>query len=95
MTALADLLLHSTTRQNLLQFFESSNHALLIVGPQGSGKKSLLDAVADKLGAIRPEQRVYVSDDGPSISINQARNIKSILSLRPLKVVFYGDNTGM
>ncbi|MEK7472206.1 MAG: AAA family ATPase, partial [Patescibacteria group bacterium] len=54
-------------------------------GPQGSGKKSLLNAVAGKLGAVRPEQRVYVSDDGPSISINQARNIKSILSLRPLE----------
>jgi len=85
MSNLKDLLLHTITRQNLTLFFESNNHALLLVGPLGSGKKSLLEAVANKLGAVRQEQRLYIEADGPSISINQARNIKSILSLRPLE----------
>lgn len=85
MNELKDLVLHPTTKRNLLQFFDSTNHALLVIGPAGSGKKSLLDAVANRLGATRPEQRTYINDDGLSISISQARNIKSILSLRPLE----------
>lgn len=85
MIGFSALELHPNTRQNLLQFIASDNHALLIVGAKGSGKKTLLEAIAVELGAKRPEQRLVVNDNEQSISINQARSLRTSLSLRPLK----------
>jgi DNA polymerase-3 subunit delta' len=81
----SSLALHPNTKQNLLQFIASDNHALLVVGPKGSGKKTILEAIAVALGAKRQEQRIVVSDSEPSISINQARSLRTSLGLRPLK----------
>lgn len=85
MINLSSLALHSNTKQNLQQFLSSDNHALLVIGTKGSGKKTLLEAIAHELGATRPEQRIVIDDSEPSISINQARNLRTSLGLRPLK----------
>lgn len=85
MINLSSLALHSNTKQNLQQFLSSDNHALLVIGTKGSGKKTLLEAIAHELGATRPEQRIVIDDSEPSISINQARNLRTSLGLQPLK----------
>lgn len=81
MNKLKDLVLHPTTKLNLSQFISSDSHALLLIGNRGSGKGAVLSALASELGASRDEDRIYLKSDEASISINQARTLRSLLNL--------------
>lgn len=81
MSELQDLVLHPTTRLNIEQFIASDSHALLLIGNKGSGKGSVLSALGNELGASRDEDRIYLKSDEASISINQARTLRSLLNL--------------
>lgn len=85
MTTLQNLALHKSTKASIEQFIKSDNHALLLTGSKGAGKGSLLLAIAHELGAIREENRIIVKSDETSISINEARMLRSLLNLHQVK----------
>ncbi len=85
MKKLQDLVISPVTRFNIERFIASDSHALLITGSKGVGRGSILDAIANELGASRSEDRIYLESDEPSISINQARTLRSLLNLHQVK----------
>ncbi len=89
MNDLSELILHPTTRRRLEDFTAAPPHALLLVGPTGSGKQTLaasLSAVILELTAKGfadyPYKIAITAEDGKSIGIDAVRQLEHFLSLK-------------
>lgn len=82
------LLLQSQTRIHIERFISKPTHALLLVGPEGAGKKYiadylasiLLELPAEKLGAS--PYVLHVSTASGSVGIEQIRQLTNFLLLK-------------
>ncbi len=85
---LETLLLHERTRKKSENFLRRPAHALLITGPEGSGKETLALHVAGALLGIDPAKLsaypffTLVNPDGSTIGIEEIRSIQQALKLR-------------
>lgn len=84
-----DLLLHPNTREQLKNFLAAPTHALMLVGPTGSGKQTLALALAERLlqlspetFAVHPYTMLITSEDGKSIGIEAVRQLEKFLALK-------------
>ena len=90
--------LHQVTSQRLKSFIDAPSHAVLLVGPDGSGKltlaKTLLEAVlklpAGGLTSYPYLQHIQPLEPGKAIGIEEVRQLEHFLSL---KVPRSGDYT--
>jgi RecA/RadA recombinase len=81
------LILHEHTSQQLAAFINSPSHALLIIGPKGSGKRSVADHLIKEIMPAKsvvdhPYGRIVASDDGKAIGIEVIRELEHFLSLK-------------
>lgn len=84
-----DLLLHPATRRQLDDFLRAPSHALLLVGPSGSGKHTLavklseavLELQAGKLASY-PYHLTLAPEEGKAIGIEAVRELEHFLSLK-------------
>lgn len=86
---MTDLILNSVTRQQLADFTSTPSHAVILVGPAGSGKNTLAINLAEailelKAGSFQdyPYQTIIASEDGKAISIEAVRQLEHFLSLK-------------
>lgn len=86
---MSDLLLSQTTRQALERFLAHPSHALLIVGPSGSGKAALAQHIAAMLLQVpdakligNPYFKHLAQADRKSISIEEIRDVIHFTTLR-------------
>ncbi len=84
-----DLLIHPKTSDELAAFISQPSHAVLVVGPTGSGKLSLANNLAEvvlKLESGKLETYGYAKHveplDGKAISIDEVRELERFLSLK-------------
>jgi hypothetical protein len=82
-----NLILHDKTGQQLTDFIKSPSHAILLIGPKGSGKRSVADhLIKEVLPATsvenHPYGRIVVSKDGKAIGIEAVRELEHFLSLK-------------
>ena len=81
-----ELLLHPQTEQAVHRIVEASPHALLILGPKGSGKGTLAHMLAGKLlGVDDPQSYAYfhlVSPESTSVTIEQIRELNAFMRLK-------------
>lgn len=88
---LNDLLIHPRTRAQLEHFIASPSHGLLLSGPEGSGKRTLANAVsAGLLGVTRTKLIIhpYYSLTDPAetvITIEELRTLQRLLTLKTPK----------
>jgi energy-coupling factor transporter ATP-binding protein EcfA2 len=89
MKDLEDLILHPATRRQLADFTAAPSHAVLLVGPTGSGKQTLaasLSATVLKLPpggfASYPYKVIITAEAGKSIGIEAVRQLEHFLSLK-------------
>lgn len=83
MTSLEELLIHPATRKHIEVFLSGNSHALLLTANHGSGKETVLRAIAKELGAIRDEQLFVIGTGQEGLGIEEIRGIRSRLKLRP------------
>ncbi len=82
------LVLHDATKAQLEHFIVSPSHALLLAGPDGSGKTAIAEAIAGALLHVSADklanypQYMVVRADGSSISIEAIRNLQKFLQLK-------------
>lgn len=80
------LLLHTRTRQQLVQLVSSGVHAVLVTGLPGAGKETLALAMAQELLGSKPlDLQPYfkhISPSGTSVSIEQVRQLHSFVQLK-------------
>ncbi|HET6863726.1 MAG TPA: ATP-binding protein [Candidatus Saccharimonadales bacterium] len=85
-----DLLLHPTTKKQLLAFAGRPGHGLLIAGPAGSGKKFIANRLSAVLLGLEPDRLalhpqysvISKPDDKSEIPIDSARRLINKLSLK-------------
>jgi replication-associated recombination protein RarA len=84
-----DLAIHPATSAKLNAFFEQPTHALLLLGPTGSGKGVLAIHIAAQVLGIQydkitthPYVKVIASPDGKAIGIEAIRSLDHFLSLK-------------
>lgn len=89
MKDIRELVLHPATRRQLADFTAAPPHAVLLVGPAGSGKQTLaasLSATILQLSAKGfadyPYKITIVSEDGKAIGIDAVRQLEHFLSLK-------------
>jgi DNA polymerase-3 subunit delta' len=84
------LILHDTTRQAVAQFTANPSHAVLIAGPDGSGKNALAEHIATTLLGIEADKLatyphfLRVEPEGTSISIEKIRDLQHFLQLKTI-----------
>lgn len=85
---MSELLLHDSTAQALERHIAKRSHALLIVGPKGAGKDTVLRALAAEMLAITDEKLAHhpyfteVYPDGKAITIDQIRQLQRGVTLK-------------
>jgi len=84
-----DLVLHPVTRRQLEDFVGAPSHAVLLVGPAGSGKQALAANLSETVlnlpaGGFTdyPYKIIIASDDGKAIGIEAVRTLEHFLSLK-------------
>lgn len=83
-----DLILHDTTRAQLSQFLANPSHALLVVGPEGIGKRTLAEHLMASLLTLQPSllttfpHYAHIRPEGTSISIDHIRQLRKFLQLK-------------
>lgn len=84
-----ELVLHSTTAKQMTDFMGAPSHAVLLVGPAGSGKMTLATKLSETILnlpvhglADYPYKTVVVSEDGKAIGIEAVRELEHFLSLK-------------
>lgn len=83
-----DLLIHPRTLLQLEQFVKRPTHGLILVGPEGAGKKALAELVAVAvLGIPASKLSAYpyysvVNPDDASIPIDSIRALEQVLKLK-------------
>jgi DNA polymerase-3 subunit delta' len=83
-----DLLLHSSTKKAVNDYISYPSHALLLLGPLGSGKGTLATHIASKILDITTEKShdhpyiMKVTDDTKGISIETIRSVQTFLQLK-------------
>ncbi|MDB5182956.1 MAG: polymerase delta prime subunit [Candidatus Saccharibacteria bacterium] len=86
-----DLLLHPRTRTQLEQFAANPSHGLILIGPEGSGKKTLAHAVSAVLLSVENDKLAnhpyysLTNPDDPSITIDEIRALQRLLTLKTPK----------
>ena len=91
-----DLLIHPITQRSIDGIIKSPPHALLLIGPSGTGKSSLAINIAEQilnLGDNNIADYAYAMhikpEDGKAISIEAVRQLEKFLSLKvPVDNVF-------
>ncbi len=84
-----ELLLHANTTKQVSDFLHSPSHALIVIGPEGSGKGTLLSHLASQLLAIDEKAlpRSHVLRIVPvnnAISIDEVRRAQQFMKLKTL-----------
>lgn len=89
MRDLSDLILHPATRRQLDAFIAAPAHAMLLIGPPGSGKRALaasLSAAILELPAGKfadyPYKAIIAAEGSQSIGIDEVRQLEHFLSLK-------------
>lgn len=84
-----DLVLNPLTRQQLQAFTAKPSHALMLVGPTGSGKHTLAVALAEEALGINdggfdnhPYALRIAPEEGKAIGIEAARRLEQFLALK-------------
>lgn len=84
-----DLILHPLTVRQLEKFTDMPSHALLLVGPTGSGKGALAAAVAEKILGLpkagfaeHPYGLCITPEEGKAIGIEAVRQLEQFLALK-------------
>lgn len=84
-----DLVIHSVTRRQLEDFAASPSHAVMLVGPSGSGKHTLANNLSETILNLSPGtlpdypyQMTIASDEGKAIGIEAVRELEHFLSLK-------------
>lgn len=83
------LVLHPLTKQHLDAYAQKPSHALLLVGPTGSGKMSLARSLSEILLGLSPDQLdnyphklIINAGDNKSIGIEDIRQLEHFLNLK-------------
>ncbi len=90
------ILIHPKTDQQLTAFIERPSHAVLIIGPAGSGKLTVANNLAETILKLSPGKiatygymRMIEPVGGKAIGIDEIRELERFLSLRvPLRSGF-------
>lgn len=78
-----DLLLHPATRQQIEAFLARPSHAVMLVGPAGSGKRSLALELAAALNQDnQPYQEILEHSEGRQLGIDEIRRLEHFLALK-------------
>jgi hypothetical protein len=83
-----DLLIHPRTILQLEQFINHPTHGLILVGPEGAGKKVLAEAVAAIVLGVQPDKLCLypyysiVNPEDNSIPIDSIRALEQVLKLK-------------
>ncbi len=83
-----DLVLNPKVKGEIEQFLNKPSHALLLVGPVGSGKNTLATYISANILDLSEEKLKHyphfltLEPDGPSISIDDIRKLHSFVSLK-------------
>ncbi|HUY85251.1 MAG TPA: hypothetical protein VMU97_01920 [Candidatus Dormibacteraeota bacterium] len=84
-----DLILHPTTRRQLESFLKSPAHAVLLVAPAGSGKRTLAIRLSEAVLGLSsgdfadyPYKMLVSDEEGKAIGIETVREVERFLSLK-------------
>ena len=83
-----NLLIHPRTHKQLERFIAKPSHGLILVGPEGSGKRTLANYVASgilKISTDKLARYPYFSltnPDDPTITIDEIRALQRLLTLK-------------
>lgn len=84
-----ELILHQTTRRQLEVFVKKPAHALLLVAPTGSGKRTLAIRLSEMILGLDadsfedyPYKMLVADQEGKAIGIEAVREIERFLSLK-------------
>jgi DNA polymerase III gamma/tau subunit len=83
---MSNIVLHPQTSKQLQAFTDKPSHALLLIGPMGSGKLSVAKIIAETTLDIPTvtdhPYSLHIVPDGTSIGIEAIRRIEQFLSLK-------------
>lgn len=80
-----ELVIHDQTRSQLEHYLRQPAHALLLIGPDGSGKQAIVEALAKQLLTSRNEvhfKTVEPEKDKQSIGIETIRELQQFVKLK-------------
>ena len=82
-----DLVLHELTKQQLAAFAAKPTHAAALIGPTGSGKRTIATNLAESTLGINsftdhPYTLTIAPEDGKAIGIEAVRQLEQFLTLK-------------